>query len=84
MPTSTDNIKKKPRILKGVVVSDKMKDTVAVSVTRYVRHPKYKKYLLRAKKYLAHNEGNTKKIGEKVTIEETRPLSRHKHFRVIS
>ena len=72
------------RVLSGVVVSNKMKDTVSVAVTRYVKHPKYKKFVKHTTKYLAHDAGNTKAPGEKVRIEECRPLSRHKHFRVIA
>lgn len=71
------------KTLTGVVVSDKMKDTVVVSVNSYSKHPKYQKYLSRSKKYKAHDAGNTKKIGDKVTIEETAPISRDKKFRVI-
>lgn len=69
--------------LEGIVVSDKMKDTVVVSVQRYFRHPRYKKFITRNKKFMAHNPGNTKKIGDKVTIEETAPISRHKHFKIV-
>lgn len=69
--------------LQGVVVSDKMKDTVVVEVDRFFKHPKYKKFISRSKKYMAHDAGNTKKIGDKVTIEETAPISRHKKFRII-
>ena len=72
------------RTFRGTVVSTKMKDTVAVAVTRYVKHPKYKKYQTRTKKFLAHDAGNTKKDGEVVTIRETRPLSKNKHFEVVS
>ncbi len=71
------------KILSGVVVSDKMKDTVVVSVQRYVKLPKYKKYVSKHKKYKAQDTGNTKKIGDKVEIEECRPISKDKHFRVI-
>lgn len=70
------------RTFRGTVVSAKMKDTITVLVTRYVKHPKYKKYQTRTKKYLAHDAGNTKKEGEVVTIRETRPISRRKHFEV--
>ncbi len=70
--------------LQGVVVSDKMKDTVVVSVQRYFKHPQYKKFITRNKKYMAHNPGNTVKMGETVTIEETSPMSRHKHFKVVT
>ncbi len=67
----------------GVVVSDKMKDTAVVKVERYTKHPKYRKYLRSSKRYQAHDLGNAHKVGEKVQIEETRPISRHKHFRII-
>ena len=75
--------KSKKHILSGVVVSDKMKDTVVVLVHNYVKHPKYQKYMQKSKKYKAHNPGNTKKIGETVSIEECRPISKDKHFTVI-
>ena len=70
----------KGRTLRGTVVSDKMRDTVAVLVTRYVKHPRVGKYVRRRKKYLAHDAGNTHRIGETVTIRETRPISKRKHF----
>ncbi len=70
--------------LHGVVVSDKMKDTVVVSVKRFYKHPKYKKFISRSKKFMAHNPGNTVKIGDEVTIEETAPISKHKHFKVLN
>ena len=68
------------KALVGVVVSDKMKDTVTVRVNRFVKHPKYKKYVLRSKKYLAHNPGNTAKVGDRVTIRSSKPISKRKHF----
>lgn len=71
------------RTFKGVVVSDKMKDTVVVSIARFVKHPKIGKYIRLKKKIKAHDAGNTKKIGEEVVIQETRPISKDKHFRVI-
>lgn len=74
---------KKHKTLRGIVVSDKMKDTVVVEVSRYSKHPKYGKYVKANKKYKAHDAGNTKKIGEKVEIEKTRPISKDKHFKVI-
>ena len=73
----------KKKVLQGVVVSDKMKDTAVVKVLRYVKHPKYQKYLRRAKRFQAHDPGNAHKVGESVRIEETRPISKNKHFRVI-
>lgn len=71
------------KILSGIVVSDKMSDTVVVEVSRFVKHPKYGKYMKISKKFKAHDIGNTKKIGDKVEIMETRPISRDKHFVVI-
>lgn len=68
----------------GVVVKTAMKDTATVLVERYVQHPKYKKYLRRSKKYLAHDPGNTVQVGDKVTIRETRPISKRKHFVIAS
>lgn len=75
--------RRRRRILAGVVVSTKMKDTAAVEVTRYVRYPKYRKYVKRTKRYLAHDPGNTKAAGERVRIEECRPISRRKRFIVL-
>jgi len=84
METSTSTQQSKGRTFRGTVVSAKMKDTVAVLVSRYVKHPKYKKYQVRSKKYLAHDAGNTKKEGDVVTIKEGKPISRRKHFTVVS
>lgn len=72
------------KTLTGVVVSDKMTDTIVVEVTRYSKHPKYGKFIKTNKKYKAHDAGNTKKIGEKVTIKECRPMSKTKSFIVVS
>ncbi len=74
----------KKKQLSGIVVSDKMKDTCVVTVNRYVKVPKYEKFILRSKKYKADDKGNTKKIGDKATIEECRPISKDKHFKVIA
>jgi small subunit ribosomal protein S17 len=52
-------------------------------VDRYVKHPKYKKYLKRSKKYKAHDENKKYKLGDIVVIEETKPVSKDKHFKVI-
>ncbi len=70
----------KTKSFTGTVVSDKMKDTIVVLIERYEKHPKYEKFIKRRKKFKAHDAGNTKKIGEKVTIIETRPYSKDKHF----
>lgn len=66
----------------GTVVSDKMDKTVVVMVETLVKHPLYGKYIRRRKKYMAHDENNECRIGDKVLIEETRPLSRRKRWRV--
>ncbi len=71
------------RVLTGVVVSDKMKDTVVVLVNRFVKHAKYGKFMQISKRFKAHDVGNTKKIGDKVQIKETRPISKDKHFVII-
>lgn len=72
----------KRKTMQGVVVSDKMDRTVAVQMTRRFLHPTYKKFVTRKKKYLAHDETNECRIGDKVAIVESRPLSRHKRWRV--
>lgn len=75
---------KQGRLLRGVVVKTAMKDTATVLVERYVKHPKYKKYLRRAKKYLVHDPGNAAQVGQKVEIRETRPISKRKHFVLVT
>ncbi|MBU0800530.1 MAG: 30S ribosomal protein S17, partial [Alphaproteobacteria bacterium] len=72
------------RVLEGEVVSDKMDKTVTVKVERRYIHPVYKKYMKRTDKYAAHDEGNAFRIGDKVQIEECRPLSKRKSWTVIS
>jgi small subunit ribosomal protein S17 len=71
------------RILTGTVVSDKMDKTIVVRVERRVMHPVYKKFIRRSKKYAAHDENNTHKVGDTVRIQETRPLSKTKKWEVI-
>ncbi len=77
-------ITKNKKALRGTVVSDKMDKTVVVSVTRFVKHPKYKKHIKKSKRYKAHDENNTYKVGDIVTIQETRPMSKDKHFKVLA
>ena len=72
----------KPQSFKGVVVKTAMKDTATVAVSRYVKHPKYKKYQTRTKKYLAHDPGNTAQGGDRVTIVACRPISKLKRFKI--
>jgi small subunit ribosomal protein S17 len=70
----------KGKVLSGIVVSQKQKDTATVLVTRFVKHLKYKKYYKVSKKYKVHDVGNQRNVGEKVDIKETRPISKDKHF----
>ena len=73
----------KGNILKGVVVSDKMDKTIVVSVSRFVKHPLYGKFYKISKKYKVHDAGNLHKVGDKVEIIETRPISKDKRFSVL-
>ena len=73
----------KKKVLKGTVVSDKMKDTIVVLVERFEKHPKYGKFIKYKKRFKAHDAGNTKKNGDKVEIVETRPLSKDKRFMIV-
>lgn len=73
----------KRKTREGVVVSNKMQKTVTVRVERTFRHPKFNKVISRAKKYYAHNEDSSIQVGQRVKIEETRPLSKLKHWRVV-
>lgn len=66
----------------GIVVGDKMDKTVVVEVEKFLKHPKYNKYLQTKKRYKAHDEENACKIGDKVLILETRPLSKEKRWLV--
>lgn len=72
----------RPQTLTGVVVGRAGARTAVVRVDRYVKHPKYKKYRVRSKKYLVDDEGETAAIGSTVTIVATRPLSKMKRFRI--
>lgn len=71
------------KVRTGIVVSDKMQKTVVVRVAGMAKHALYGKPVLRAKKYMAHDENNESHVGDKVLIEETRPLSCHKRWRVV-
>ena len=69
--------------LQGIVVSDKMEKTVVVKVERIIEHPKYKRRYKSHKKYKAHDEKREYHVGDKVVIEETKPMSKDKHFIVV-
>ena len=80
METTERNLRKE-RV--GLVVSDKMDKTVVVAIKKRVRHPLYKKIVNKTKKFIAHDENNACGIGDKVLIQETRPLSKTKCWRVV-
>ncbi|HHV41585.1 MAG TPA: 30S ribosomal protein S17 [Clostridiaceae bacterium] len=67
----------------GIVTSDKMDKTIVVEVVEHVRHPLYKKYIQKTLRLKAHDENNECRIGDKVRVMETRPLSRDKHWRLV-
>ncbi len=80
----SSELKSNGRVLSGTVAASKMTDTCTVAVERYVQHPKYKKFMRRTKKYLVHDKGNTAKVGDKVEIVETRPISKRKCFKLVT
>lgn len=73
----------KRKVKTGVVVSDKMQKTIVVRTERLTQHPLYKKSIRRYKKYKAHDENNSAKIGDQVRIVEARPLSKEKCWRLL-
>ncbi len=79
-----DTIVSSGRVLRGTVVASKMQDTCTVAVERYVKHPKYKKFMRRTKKFLVHDKGNVAVVGTQVEIKETRPLSKRKRFIIVT
>lgn len=82
--SKTTEKKLKHQTYTGVVVSDKMKDTAVVKIERFVKHEKYHKFQTKHTKLMAQDVGNTKKIGDKATIEACRPISKNKAFKVIA
>ncbi|MBL0177350.1 MAG: 30S ribosomal protein S17 [Ignavibacteria bacterium] len=80
-PTPQERAARKTRT--GLVVAAKMDKTVTVSIDRQVPHPLYKKYFKKTKKFLVHDELETADVGDKVLIMETRPLSKHKRWRLV-
>ena len=67
----------------GVVTSNKMQKSIVVSEVKKVKHPMYGKFVLKTKKYVAHDEKNDCNIGDRVKIMETRPLSKNKNWRLV-
>ena len=81
--TMEKNSKKKRKIV-GLVTSDKMVKTRVVTVSRMKKHPKYLRYFKVSQNFKAHDENNEYKTGDKVVIDETRPLSKEKRWKIIS
>ena len=77
------NKDKEGRVLKGVIVSDKMQKTAVIAVTRLKKHPKIRKYYKITTRFKVHNENNQYKLGNKVMIQETKPMSRDKRWVII-
>jgi small subunit ribosomal protein S17 len=81
--TTNDTTRVNPRkVREGIVVSDKMNSTLVVAVNERVSHPRYGKTVQRTKKLYVHDEKNEAKIGDKVRVQETRPLSKLKRWRL--
>jgi len=76
-------VRSRRKITQGYVVSDKMDKTCVIAVERYIPHPLYKKYIKRTKKFMVHDPNNESHVGDVVRVMETRPLSRHKRWRLI-
>jgi small subunit ribosomal protein S17 len=72
------------KIMVGEVVSNKMTKTVSVRVDRVMKHPRFKRYVRRSRTFMAHDEAGACQIGDRVKIVESRPLSRHKRWRVMT
>lgn len=82
MPDIQERNRRKTRV--GIVVSDKMDKTISVAVEDFVRHSLYGKSVKRTRKFKAHDENNECRIGDKVRIMETRPLSKNKRWRLVN
>ncbi len=78
-----DSERKNRKLREGLVVSNKMDKTAVVAVVERVRHAKYGKFMMRTKKLYAHDETNDVNIGDRVSVMETRPLSKNKRWRVV-
>ena len=83
MTQETEQTTRQARSLQGVVVSDKMDKSVTIQVERKVKHPLYKKYIRRSTKFHAHDENNDCRVGDKVVIEQCRPISKSKSWRLV-
>jgi len=81
--TAEDAVRNARKVREGVVVSNKMNKTIVISIVERVRHPRYSKFVARTKKLYAHDETNGAKIGDRVRVMETRPMSKQKRWRLI-
>ena len=81
--TAEDAVRNARKVREGVVVSNKMNKTIVISIVERVRHPRYSKFVQRTKKLYAHDETNDAKIGDRVRVMETRPMSKQKRWRLI-
>jgi small subunit ribosomal protein S17 len=85
MKTKTPEQKKvNHTVLSGIVVKAAMQKTVTVEVSRFEKHPKYQKFQTLTKKYKVHDENGVAKVGDKVQIVETKPISKDKHFTLVT
>jgi len=80
--TTNESERGRRRVLQGIVTSNAMDKTIGVRVERLFKHPKYKKYIRRHEKYLAHDEAGAANVGDTVEIVECRPLSKSKRWRM--
>jgi small subunit ribosomal protein S17 len=83
MPDATDERRNRRKVREGTVVSNAMNKTAIVSVVERVRHPRYAKTVQRTKRLYVHDETNDTRIGDRVRVQETRPLSKLKRWRLI-
>ena len=81
---TTEKKNTKKTVLSGTVVKAAMQKTVTVEVSRFEKHPKYLKYQTLTKKYKVHDENSTAKVGDRVQIVETKPISKDKHFTLVT
>lgn len=78
-----NNIRNQRKEISGLVISDKMQKTIIVKVGRLFKHPKYTKMIKRISKFKAHDEKNEAKVGDRVLIAETKPISKDKRWRLV-
>ncbi|MGA0063910.1 MAG: 30S ribosomal protein S17 [Ilumatobacteraceae bacterium] len=80
---TTTTARARRKVRDGIVVSNKMDKTIVIAIVERVRHPKYDKFVTRTKKLYVHDEANDAKVGDRVRVTETRPLSKTKRWRVV-